>query len=412
MSIFLKKTSITVYTVLALSIGFYCLDYFYRISPSLVLPQLLKQYDTTPFTMGVFASAFYTGYIIAQIPSGILLDRYSFRWPMAIIILICSMAFLGFVNAHDVQVGIALRFLIGVTSGISFIGVLYIARMYLDNKWLPFISGLAVAIGTLSASFIQTINAYLINYFSWRETMLSFSLWGLVIAILLIVLPIKQKEHNVQFPQTSYKQIFKMMLTLVMTPRFVLNALIAGFFYVPTSILTAVWGIVFLKAAYHLNSEAASTVIFMIFLGWAAGSPIVGYLGSRYVRSARMTVAPAILAAVISEFMLYHSSVVGHAVYVFSFLFGFFSSAQVLVWKTYDQICPPSHTGVGVAVTNMIVMLVVAVMHPLVSSFINMGFVQDKELHTQALLFGLGFVPVCFAITALLGLINIGSKGR
>lgn len=356
--------------------------------------------------MGVFASAFYIGYIIAQIPSGLILDRYAFRWPMALVIIICSISFIAFIYESNFHVGVALRVLVGLMSGMSFIGVLYIARMYLDNKWLPFVSGITVAIGTLSASFIQTVSAFFMGSYSWHTTMIFFSLWGLLIAFLLLVIPLNQREHHIQFPEKSIKDIMHAIVQMLSMPRFLLNALIAGLFYLPTSVITAVWGVVFFKTTYHLSSEDASAIIFMIFLGWAVGAPLVGLMASKAARTRKMTVIPAILGALTITAMLYHPTVVGHAVYFFGFMFGLFSSAQVLVWKTYDQICPAEHTGLGVALTNMIVLFVVALVHPLVAWLIDLGYAQSELLQSDVLLCGLGVLPVVFVLVALLGLIS------
>src|SRR3989339_1159195 len=116
--------------LITLAILFYCLDYYFRIVPSLVVRELMRQYHSGPQLIGGFYSAFYFGYALMQLPSGILLDRFSLKKIIISMILSCTVLFMLFVWISQPWFGVLLRFLIGSFSAFSFIAVLYIARHY------------------------------------------------------------------------------------------------------------------------------------------------------------------------------------------------------------------------------------------------------------------------------------------
>ena len=76
---------------------FYCYEFFLRISPGILVNQLIMQYHANATDIGAFASSYYTGYVLMQIPAGMLYDRYPFKWVTVIALLCCvfgSMVFI------------------------------------------------------------------------------------------------------------------------------------------------------------------------------------------------------------------------------------------------------------------------------------------------------------------------------
>lgn len=362
---------------LGIVVGFYALDYFFRISPSLVLPELMTQYRTGPLGMASFATAFYLGYVLCQIPAGLILDRCATRWPLFGLMVLSSLFFIGFIWIHTYWMGVILRFLIGSMAAISFVSVLFVARLLLPPKWLTFVSGITIAIATLAASLIQLINAWLMPYLSWHWILTLFSLWGIFLGLFLLLIPkavMQRLPSQIDFPLLKILAAMKILLT---RKAIGLNALIGGLFFAPTSLLTAVWGIEFFKAHYALSATASSGLIFMIFLGWAVGAPSFGFFASLGLRHRPVMILGAVVSAVLMGLILFNFkfNFNSELLNAWMFLFGLFSSTQVLVWKEFDAICPRALTGLGVALTNMIIMLTVGLAHSLV------GYLIEKSQH-------------------------------
>jgi predicted MFS family arabinose efflux permease len=380
---------------------FYCLDFYFRLSPSLIIPQLIQQYHTNALGIGAFASAFYLGYVLLQIPGGIILERYSLRSVLVISILLCTISFIIFIYASNFIFGLLLRGFIGATSALSFISVLYIARVYLPLRYFSLISGVTIAAGTLAASLVQIISSITMNYFGWRTVFTFFSLWGIIVAMLLFLprLNISKPKHLTRF---NTQELLQQLLILLRNKKIILNGFVGGLFYLPTSIFAAVWGISFLQSDYAFTRTKASTGIMLLFAGWAVGSPIVGFICGYIHKQYLIIVVSAILAAGISSIILYEPSFTRSWIYCALFLFGLFSSAQTAVWKIFDSHCPSGVTGIGIAVTNMTIMLAGSIFQLFVGWLLTAPATNNKLFLPVNFQLGLSVIPIIFLLAALL----------
>ena len=399
------------YFVLILLIGFYCLDFFYRITPGLVVHQLISQYHTNPLGIGLFASSFYLGYTVFQIPSGILLDKISIKISITAAIFICTLSFFVFIFAHSFGLGWLARFFTGIASAFSFISVLYVARMYLPKKYFSIISGITIAVGTLVSSFIQVITAFFIHHYNWHLILSIFALAGIVIALILahpkFSLPSSPTTDDTSDCQkNTIGTIFLQIKTLLLKPGIWINGIMGGLFYLPTSLLAAAWGISFFTKAYQIDSTSASTLILMLFIGWAIGSPLVGYLNQYVKHHKYISVLFALLAALISYVVLYHAAFLHDAIYITMLLFGLFSSAQVSIWKNFAGLCPKEMTGTGIALTNMLVLGTAVIFHAVVGSLIEHAYAAAKIFTPQVYLHGLVLIPFFFLASYSLALVK------
>lgn len=388
-------SSKTLRLLLTSSIIFYCLDYYFRIVPGLVIPELMTQYHTSPLGIGAFASAFYLGYVIMQIPGGLLLDRFSLKSVLCVTILLSTLTFILFLFSHQFTIGWTLRLLLGASSAFSFIAVLVITTQYLPEKLYTVISGITISAGTLAAAFAQSISAGLMHYFPWRELFGCLALAGVIIAFIIYRLNIPPIANR---PAISGKAIRQEIARLLKKPHFVINAIIGGLFYVPTTILAAVWGVTFLHHTYALNKVQSATCILLLFMGWALGSPIMGWLANRVKHHQRIISCCAALAALLSAALLFFPIIMTTFIYSSFVWLGIFSSAQTLVWKTHFNTANKMMSGVSASLTNMIIMLCGSIFQLAVGALLTSHHSQAIGNFTH----GLVIIPIVFLMSSLL----------
>jgi len=386
---------------ITLFILFYCLDYYFRISPSLVFHQLQQQYHTDALGMGALASAFYLGYLVMQIPSGIILDRLPIYRVVIPAIFMCTFAFIGFILNHHYWIGYLLRWVIGGTSAFSFIAVIYIARQYLDIKWFGVVSGITIAAGTVSASIAQLASAVLIQYFHWHTIFISLALWGFVVSILLLLPGLKLPPRQGKLiSQTSWWHQIKQFSR---HPLLILNGLVGGLFYLPTALFATMWGIPFLQGEYHFSATAASFGVTVLFMGWALGAPLIGGLADRTKHYMCLVSVGALFGTMVSVTLIYLTPDSSWIVWALLFLFGLFSSAQVVVWKCFRDHCPRAIVGYGVAFTNMLIMVFGAIFHLAVGWL--MAHVVPMLVPNLDYKLGLSIIPIAFMLVLILSFI-------
>lgn len=387
-----------------LIMGFYCLDYFYRISTGLVVPELMTHYQVTPAGIGFFASAFYLGYVLFQIPGGYFIDKFPLQKTIAAFIVICSLTFLGFIYTDHFYLGILWRFLLGLASALSFIAVLHVARHTLNQRYFGLISGLTIAFGTLTGSLIQVYIAHAIQYWNWQTCLALSALPSLGIAFLFLLPLFKEVNASVISTKSKPIKLSQSLLQLSRQRGFIINALIGGLFYLPTSILAAAWGVSLFSLSYHLSRTDSAFCLTLLFAGWSLGSPIIGYLNDHFFNYRLTILISALAAAIVSMIMIILPEWVQHAVYMLAFLVGLFSSAQVSVWNIFNKLCPPHINGIGIALTNMIITLCAALFHIIEGFLINYysTIKSHSALSNAGLLQGLWIIPGLFMVSALL----------
>ncbi len=176
----LMRHSVQISVILFLGFLFYSLDYFFRISQSIIVTPLMQQYHITAIGIGSFASAFYLGYALCQIPVGYCLERLPTHVFFSASAFLCSISYCLFLFCHHFWLGYLLRFVIGATSAVSFIGILYLARVTLSSNTFSLVAGLAISIGTVSASLVQVLGVFLMKHLSWQVALSLFALTGLI----------------------------------------------------------------------------------------------------------------------------------------------------------------------------------------------------------------------------------------
>src|SRR6478736_6249877 len=84
-----------------LAASFFYYKYLIQVSPGVMSTQLMSAYSLTGAGLGNLAACFFYGYLLMQIPVGILLDRFSPGKITAIAVFICALATFLFANSFS-----------------------------------------------------------------------------------------------------------------------------------------------------------------------------------------------------------------------------------------------------------------------------------------------------------------------
>ena len=381
--------------IFILSFLFYCLDYFFRISQSIIINPLIHQYHTTALGIGAFASAFYLGYALFQLPGGFLLDNFPFKPLLATSILLCSISYAAFLFAHHFWLGYVLRLIVGLTSTLSFMGILFIARATLSSNAFSLVAGLAISIGTLSAASVQIVGVWLMHHWSWQLALSLFALMGIGIGLLFMILP----APTLSTKRIGASQVITQSLQFFKKPILVYNALIGSLFYLPTTLFASLWGVPFLMQTHYFSKTEATFSIFLLFLGWAVGAPIMSWIANQLHHIYRLIRYCALIALCISLLLLYCTIKQHWLVEFIIFALGLASSAQAVVWKLFDTYCPRNSNGIAISWTNMLIMLSGMIFHLCVGYLLTLPFLKTTTGFNYTL--GLALIPLAFFIVAI-----------
>jgi ACS family glucarate transporter-like MFS transporter len=165
------------------------INYADRATISIAGPDMAKELGLSPVQMGYVFSAFAWSYVLAQIPGGWLLDRYSVKWVYAAAVALWSgftlvQGAVGFFSGLTAVVLLfALRLAVGLTEA-----PVFPANSRIVAAWFPTRErGMASAFFN-SAQYFATVlftplMAWIVHNFGWHHVFTSMGLLGLAFAV-------------------------------------------------------------------------------------------------------------------------------------------------------------------------------------------------------------------------------------
>ncbi len=311
--------------------------------------------------LGHLSAFYYYAYTPMQLPVGLMMDRYGPRNILTIAVLSCAGGTLLFAYAPTLSMAALGRFLIGFGSAFAFVGVLKLASTWLPANRFALISGLTTTLGMVGAMFAGTYLSHAIEDIGWRQTLYYSSFVGFILfPIIWFVIRDQprdpsQNHSTINHAHISYRQLLKDILVALKNKQIWLNGLIGSLLMAPTVVFAELWGTSYLKVVESFDANMAARSVAMIFLGWAIGGPIVGYLSDKIGRRKPLLVLGAFVVTVLLAITFYYPNLTHVQISVLLLLIGIFSSAEILCFAIGRENCPTHLSGTVIAITNFIV---------------------------------------------------------
>src|SRR3990167_7481360 len=363
------------------SIGmlFYCYNYFLRVSPSVMQPDLMQSLHITAYQFGALAGLYYWAYTPMQIPAGMIYDRFGARMVQ---FFACLTAVLGvgiFISADTLFMASVGRFLIGLGTAFAYIGVLKLASIWLPPNRFATIAGLTTAFGMLSAIFSDKYLTAFVQTIGYRNALHIALVIGVALSALILIgmrsKPKNQLAHQTEIYQhkpMSFAQLLNALRIILTNPQMWIIGLIGCLFYLPASVFLDLWGIPYLKAVYQLTPEQAVLISSYTFYGWIISCPIIGAISDKIKRRRLPLTATGLFAAFLLCFVFYSPTINVSALYAIFFMIGFCCGAHPLCFALGKENNPIQISGTAVAVTNMLIMTGGVIFQPVVGKLLDL----------------------------------------
>ena len=173
--------------LLSLLIAVTCLSQFYRVSNSVIAPELTRDLDLSARQLGWAGSAFFFALFAVQIPVGMWFDRFGARRTVAALSLLAMVGSLWIARASDAADLIAGRTIVGVGCAASFMSVVFLCSRWFEQARLATALSWVFAasnIGTLAAA---TPLAWIAATVGWRHGFLGLAAVTLLVAVGFLV---------------------------------------------------------------------------------------------------------------------------------------------------------------------------------------------------------------------------------
>ena len=367
----IQKNSRYAWFIWILGASFFFFEYIVRVSPGVLVQELIQAFHINAYQLGLLSSAFSLSYISMQIPVGTLVDKYSVRWLVGFMALLCAGSTFLFASTETFQWAVLARFLIGITGAFAFVGALKIATLFFSPKHFGFLAGMTQALGMLGASVgVGPLSAVIASE-GWRHTLMF--LGGLIgVLALLIFILVKDKPAGEGLSERENHSIWDGIVIVFKSPHTWINVLIVGLLYAPTMVFGELWGPLYITRVYNVSPIDAASVISVIFIGWAIGSPLFGWISDRIQRRKPIVIGSALFSLLFISIILYCPSLPLPWLFVAAFLYGFSNVGVSTCYAVAAELTPNRYAGTALGFTNMASILLGALFQPVVGRLLDL----------------------------------------
>ena len=259
--------------ILAAICPLYIISNFFRISNAVIAPDLMSELTLSPEAMGVLTGLFFAGYAAAQIPVGMMLDRFGVRITVPSMMAFTAGGSLLFAVAAgmlDLSLG---RFFTGVGCAGVLIGALLLATRWTPPQHFATVSGTLSAIGVFGVLLGTTPFAVTVEAIGWRNSFIGMAVIAVVMAI-LGYLVVRDAPPGHAFHDRAREPIGEVVRGLgevLLNPRLPVMFFIGFVSYAAVLTVLGLWGGPYLHDVHGLGLTARGNVLAVMTVALAVG---------------------------------------------------------------------------------------------------------------------------------------------
>lgn len=395
---------------------FYCYTFTVQVIPSAISRDLIHDFVISSTTFGIFSSSFYWLYTSAQIPAGLLIDRFGARSSLAIATFVCGLGTIIFGLTHSINVAVIGRTLEGISAAFSFTGVIYLIARWFPPAMLAMFVGILQLTASVGAISGESVIACVLNNYNWRAIITTAGIIGIIIALVIWLIvknhPQRSKTNSVKNQATAEFGMLQSIYIILSNPQTWYLSLFAFCIWGPTLAFAALWGIPFLKTSLNINTYHAANAIAIIWIGIGAGSPIIGWLSDKIKKRRLLLIYTAILGLFSMSGVIYIPHPPTFVLYLMLFAIGIALSSQTLTFAVVKDNNPVEILSTANGVNNMAIVLSGVMLQPLIGKLLDLNFngavvngIRTYQLHNYYIAFSI--LPICFLVATIISILFI-----
>lgn len=342
-------------TLLFLLVAVTSLSQFYRVSNSVIAPELTQELGLSVQQLGWAGGAFFAALFAVQVPVGIWFDRYGARKTVAALSILAVLGAILLSRAESAAALIAARALIGLGCAASFMSVVFLCARWFEPMRLTSALSWVFAASNLGTLAAATPLAWVAGAVGWRHAFLGVAALTAVVAIGFVTLVRDRPPGAAQAAprRESLGEILRGLGDVLKTPG--LSPILALHSVAYASMLTVlgVWGGPYLHDVHGLHGVARGHVLFAMgfaqILGILAYGPLDRLVGSRrtvIMAGAAATACVLLLLGLVPRLPL-------GMVVVLLVLFCLLAAYPVVIVAQGRSLFPDRLAGRGVTTVNM-----------------------------------------------------------
>ena len=366
---------------------FYAFAYFARVEPGALLSNLMSEFSLNTAEIGtIISTVAYIPYVIMQIPSGILVDRFGLRRVLSICSMLCALGMILFGMAQSAWQLALGRFIIGLSATAAFLSCGKAAAELFDKSKYGLFMGITMFVGCLGSVLGVNLSAGLAPILGWRNLTYYVAIIGIIISILSYIFIEDPKSKNVQSNVNS--DMLDGLKTLVKNKNVWLIGVYGLVSYLPLSAIAELWGIPFIQYRFNASVQEATICSAVISISFGLGSIVADNVASK-LNSYKKTIILFLILTLISFSIAFYSNSINYITCLILLgLGGFFAGCNTLSFPFCYALVPKEYAGTSTGFTNTLIMANCIIFPPLLGKLLDVfrdGRVNSAELPLYSL---------------------------
>lgn len=255
--------------------------------------QAADRFSATPTVLSTFVVLQVVVYAGAQVPAGLLLDRFGSR-----VLIVCGAALMAsgqlvLAFSESLPAAIGARAIVGLGDAVTFISVLRLVPHWFKPGQVPLLTQLTGICGQLGQVLSAVPFLALLSAAGWTPAYLSVGAFGLL-AMVLALLVVRNTPHGrvVTTETASVRDVLCSVKTVWLRPGTRL-----GFFthmgtQFSVTVFALMWGVPYLTVAQGLSTAAAGTLLTISVVAAISSGIVIGIFTGRHPhRRSRLVLA-------------------------------------------------------------------------------------------------------------------------
>jgi len=377
--------------------GLYFCSIFHRVGIAAVASSLQVDFSANASILGLMSGMYFYSYAVAQIPAGLMADKFGIRKTLTIFGLVACFGNFLFSFSPTIAVLSLARAFIGFGVGGFYVCALKAFAVIYSRKRYATYTGLFTSLGNVGAIAASSPLALLALALGWRDA------FSVILFVMLLFVGVVWFSMKSPQPQSithkrsvlaDLKTVFsnKELLKLAPVPFFVYGLFVS---------FQGLWVSPFLMQVYGMTQSTASYFFVFISIGFIIAFPLAGFISDRIGRRKRVVIVGIVLSLLYWTIMtIFGNSLSSYQIVALLFFLGFAFGVTNIFLTIPVNLCPTEISGLAIGGLNIFNFIGGGVFQFL------MGFIIDSTRQAGTLFFSYQIIFATAVICVLLSLIS------
>lgn len=352
----------------------FCYAFFHRVAPSVMVSDLMRDFQVGGAILGTLSAFYFYPYAALQIPLGNMLDRWGPRRVIACAAAFCGLGTAVFAISGSVEMAYLGRAMIGAGAAFGWIGTLTLITLWFPPRRFALVTGLTSLIGMVGAVGGQAPLAAVVSHFGWRPTLLGASLYGLILAVIILRVVRERRDDATTTERVPMPRLWRSLREVAAVPQVWAAGLVVATVSVPLMAFGGLWGVPYMVQAHGMTRPEAAASMSVILASWGLGAPILGWLSDRIQSRKIPILAGTVLSFGAILFLIYVPGLPRWLIFGLLATNGFTGAAVVTCYAAGRENTRAAVSGTTMGLINALSMGLTAIYQPLIGLLLDLGW--------------------------------------